>query len=245
VANPLSIVLAPSGAQSTSGSGAAVDIGALRTAARIDVVITTATAGDDNLLALTLETGPSISGPWRAVQDLGTFLPPAGVQKAKAFVADLEQFVRVSWTISGSGPSFTFQVIGTAHVVYADPAAVREVGARKGLLTNVDDRDLAEFCILVSTEADGHLAIGRTLPLTAWDDDLRLHCAKIVVYRFLNAGGRMPTGPDDLIDTEFKDAVKWLRGVGNGSIDPPGLVDSTPEVNEAAFAVASDPPIEW
>lgn len=245
MANPLAIDLAPSAARTTSGSGAAVDIGTLRTAARVDVSITTATAGDNHLLVLTLETGPSASGPWRAVLELGSFPPPTGVQKAKVYVADLEQFVRVSWAISGSSPSFTFQVTGTAHVVYAAPQDVREVGARKGLLAKTDDRDLAEFCILASTEADGHLAIGRTLPLTAWDDDLRLHCSKIVVYRFLNAGGRMPTGPDDLIDTEFKDAVKWLRGVGNGSITPPGLVDSTPDVNEAAYAVVSDPPVDW
>jgi len=236
VANPLTLELAPSAARTTGASGAAIDIGALRTAARVETAVTVAAAGADHVLGLTLETSGSASGPWRAVADLGAFQPGAEPAMLEKYVAGLQRYVRAKWTIDGAAPSFTFQVTAEAHVLYAEPKHIRRFGT---------DDELAEFCIMASTEADGHLAIGRTLPLTKWDADLRRHVSKIAIYIFLNDGGRVPTGPDDLIDIEYKDAIKWLRGVGNGTIVPPGLVDSTPEVNEAAYAVVSDPPTEW
>jgi phage gp36-like protein len=237
VANPLAIELHASAARATSGDGTAVDIGALRSAARLEVSLTAATAGADHVLTLFVETSDSDAGPWRQVAELGT-LEPAPPLKLEASVADLDQYVRLRWVVEGStSPSFTFRVTGEAHVLYAEPKHVS-----KRALGEVTNNELAEHCITASTEADGYLAAGKKLPLTKWDADLRKHCSKIVIYNFLNEGGRTPTGPEDLIDKEYSDAIKWLKGVGAGSIDPPGLVDSTPEISEESFAVVSGEP---
>jgi phage gp36-like protein len=245
VANSLTLELAPSAARASSGNGSASDIGALRTAARVEVAVTEAFAGSDHVLGLTLETAASSSGPWRAVADLGTFQPGEAPATLEKTVAGLLRYARVTWAIEGAAPSFTFQVTGVAHVLYAEPKHVRRFGIQGSALEQVEDAELAEFCIVASTEADGYLRKGKKLPLQAWDDDLRIHASKIAVYRLLDGRGRIPTGPDDLIDKGFANAIKWLIGVGKGSIDPPGLVDATPETEERAYAVASDPPIEW
>lgn len=243
MANPLDITPHASAARIASGNADPIDIGALRTAARLELSLTVATAGA-NTLSVALQTSDSSSGPWRTIGDFGTLDPTAPVKLEKSF-ADLDRYVRVAWTITGSTPSFTFQVTGAAHVLYAEPKHVIRPGSNSAALAGIEPSELADWCIVVSTECDGYLAGGKKLPLTAWADDLQQHAKNIVIYRYLNDRGRIPTGPNDIIDSDFNNAIKWLKGVAAGSIDPPGLVDSTPEISEEAYAVVSDPPRGW
>lgn len=245
MANPLDIEPAPSLARDASGFGSAIDIGVLRTGAELELLVSVTPVGADALLTVTLETSEQSGAGFRVV---GSFPPvtSTGQLKVQKHFGDLDRYVRVSWTIEGSGsPSFTFQVVGTAHVLYAEPRHVRGLGIQAGALDDLDDNALAEFCIVASTEMDGYLGGGFTLPLAKWGPDVRLHGARLAVYHLLSARGRQPLGPDDIIDAGHKNALKWLIGVSKGTIVPPGIVDATPEVEERAFAVASDPPIEW
>lgn len=238
MANALSVELAPIAVRTLDGVGATIDISALRTALRLEVLVTDA-AGSGRQLSVALETSRDGATGWRTVAEVAVPAEPTSL----SLTADaLERFVRMSWNLTGS---FTFGVTGEAHVLYAAPAHVRRLGIRQGAIEDITDGELAEYCIVASVEVDGYLGRGYKLPLTAWDDALRLHCAKIVVYHLLNAQGRQPTGPDDIIDLGYKNAIKWLGGVGSGSIDPPGLIDSTPDVHEMAFAVESEEPRGW
>lgn len=245
MANPLDIEPHASAARTTSGSGTAIDIGPLRSGAELELLVSVVPPGADATLTVTVETSEQSGAGFRAV---GTF-PVAtslGQFKVLEHFADLDRYLRVSWTIEGAGPpSFTFQVVGTAHVLYAEPRHVRGLGIQEAALDGIQDNALAEFCIVSSSEMDGYLGGGFTLPLAKWGPDVRLHGAKIAVYHYLNAKGRIPTGPNDVVDQGYSNALKWLVGVSKGTIVPPGIVDSTPEVEERAFAVVSDPPIEW
>lgn len=237
MANPLAVALAPTGAQTTGGTGSSVDLGALRKALRLELAITAISGGATAELTVELETSADGASGWRPT---GAFTPLGTISALEQHFGPVSRFVRAKWTLTDI-TSVTFTLAGEAHVIYAEPKHVRKFGIKGPALDKVSDAELVEYCIVASTEADGYMAGGMTLPLTAWDDDLRLHVSKITAFHYLNGKGRIPTGPDDLIDMGNAAAVKWLRGVGAGTINPPGLVDSTPEVNESSFAVVSAP----
>jgi phage gp36-like protein len=161
----------------------------------------------------------------------------------KYVLSGLQRYLRVSWAIAGTNPSFTFAVMATAHVIYAQPSDVRNFGMAGDVTSGASDSELADFAIAASTESDGYLAVGKSLPLTAWDETLTTHNAAIATYRYLNARGRQPEGPDDLIDLGFTNAVKWIMAVGDGRIAPPGIIDQTPDNEESAHACVSSAPI--
>lgn len=241
MANPLAVELAPSAARTSNASGTAIDIGALRTAAQLELLVSALSGGADALLQVTVETSEQSGSGYRSV---GTFpaVTSVGQTKVEACFADLDRYLRVSWSVAGAAASFTFQVVGHAHVLYAEPRHVRKLGIQQGALKKVSDNDLAEHCISASVESDGHLKGGFTLPLSAWGIDLRLYNARIAVYNFLQATGWSPIGPEDSILLAYKNALAWLKGVSNGAIDPPDIVDATPTVEERSFAVVSGTP---
>lgn len=239
--NTLAVSLGPAAAVAVGGNGTAVDVGALRKAARLELLVTAITAGTDPRLTVGIEVSPDGSTGWRPI---AAFAPAIGLSRSELVTGPLERFVRATWALQDI-TSVTFTVSGLAHVIYCEPKHMRGLGIKGQALDSVSDGDLVEFCIVASTEADGYLAKGYTLPLSAWDDDLRLHCAKIATYHRANARGRIPTGPDDIVDLGYTNAMRWLGGVGRGAIVPPGIVDTTPEVREYAYAVATEEPRGW
>jgi phage gp36-like protein len=241
VANPLAVSLAPAGAQVAGGTGASVDIGTLRKALRLELVVTALTAGPAPELQVELETSEDGVVGWRPV---AAFSPVTALGTLEQTFGPVARYVRVTWVLVDI-TSVTFTLTGAAHVMYAEPKHIRSLGIKGPALQNVADADLVEYCVVSSTEADGYLGKGHTLPLAAWGFDLRLHCAKLAVYHYLNAKGRVPTGPDDIIDLGYAQAIRWLGGVGGGKIVPPELVDSTPEEHEFAYAVESEPSRDW
>lgn len=241
MSNPLAVSLAPVGAQTASGNGTAVDLGSLRKALRLELVVSAITPGAAPSLELEVQTSEDGATGWRPVAAL---TPLAGLGRLEQTVGPVSRYVRATWALTDI-TSVTFTLEGLAHVIYAEPKHIRSLGIKGPALANVSDAELVEYCIVASTEADGYLAKGYELPFTAWDDDLRLHCAKLATFHYLNAKGRVPTGPDDIIDMGHAQAVRWLGNVGGGKIVPPGLVDSTPEESEFAYAVASEESRGW
>lgn len=236
--NPLAVTLQASAEVSASASGAAVDIGALRSCLKLRLELS-AIAGTTPALAVKIETAPATTGPWQKVADFPTLL--AASAKDQVF-ADCRRYVRATWTLSGGTPTATFGVSGDAHVLYAKVADVGVHAIQPEAIKSVSAAEQAACCLAATDEADGYLGGGKTLPLTAWGDDLTMQVAQIAAFRVLKRRGFQPDGSDDLIVKGRDDAISWLRGVGRGDIEPPGMIDSTPEVYEAGISVYSDTP---
>jgi phage gp36-like protein len=243
MANALAIEPHESGAETASASGAAVDIGALRSAARLRLTCT-AVSGTNPTLVVKLQTAPTESGPWRTAYQFVSL--SAAAVKDSVTVAGLDRYVRADWTIGGTdSPTFTFGLAGEAHVLYATSRDLVRHGLKQETLNNIDPDTLADTLLGASDEADGYLGGGYTLPLTAWSEDLRKHVAKMASYDLMSVNGFRPTGFDELIVKGRDDAVSWLSKIMAGKLEPPGIVDSTVEVFEAGGYVVSSPSRGW
>jgi phage gp36-like protein len=238
MANALAVEPHASAAETASGSATAVDIGALRSCLKLRLDLT-ALSGTTPKLTVYVETASASSGPWKS---LGSF-PALTVTATKdAVFADCLRYNRVRWVLDGATPEAIFAVTGNAHVLYAKVADLGEHGVAKAALANISDSDKAKHCLAATDEADGYLAGGKTLPLTAWSDDLTSKVAEIAAYKALKVRGFQPESSDELIVKGRDDAISWLKGIARGEIDPPGLVDSTPEVYESGISVYSNAP---
>lgn len=232
---PLAITLRPPAAATADGEGAAVDIGAARTAARLTV---TATDGPPQRpFQVAVQTSPDGVGGWVDIDEPLTI----GVLGALDFsVAGAQRFLRVRWSVPES--PVTFGVAGVAHQVYCSPHDIGRYGLREQALLDITTQSaLADACITVSAEADGYLGGRYVLPLVAWDDDLRAHCARMAARYALDASGWQPGGPDEVVERSFDRAIAWLKRLQAGQLAPPGIVDSTPTVFEGGSVVVSRP----
>lgn len=239
---PLSIELAASAARTAAGSGAAVDLGLVasvspRSAARLQVEVT-AFAGLERL-RLVVEHAASSAGPWLELADLN--VEQTGDHDFT--VGDSKRWLRLRWELFGEAgtPSVTFAVAGQAHQVYVSPrglgSAIRVVALNE--VTTASER--ADACIAVSDEADGYLNGRYTLPLKKWSGDLSSMLARMAVRYALDAAGWQPDGPDSVVKEGFAHAIAWLKRLQDGKLEPPGMVDSTPEVFEGGSVVMSRP----
>lgn len=235
-----SITLAASAARTSSGAGASVDLGSAST---VDLAIqVTAVSGTTPTLDLALQTSDD-GAAWQPLESTARIVAP-GRRKVRA--AGSLRYVRVSWTIGGTSPSFTFSVTGSALVVYATPTDLDNLGVAALASENFSDDDKDRFLASATTEADGYLNARYTLPLTAWGDDLRQHVVNIAAYRMLMRRGWSPVSPEDeTVRTGFTDAIAWLQRVKDERISPPDIIDSTPDEYDAGGFVVSKPKRGW
>lgn len=106
-ANVEDLILAPSAARTATGNGAAVELGD-RTAVRLTLDVTAA-SGTGPTLDVTVQTSRD-GVTW---YEAGTFTQATGAgTQRKVFAVD--RFVRGSWTVGGTTPSFTFSMLGEA-----------------------------------------------------------------------------------------------------------------------------------
>lgn len=235
--NPLDVTLHESAEEAASGSGASVDLGDLRQAVGLVLEVLSG-AGS---LVVTLETAPTNAGPWRPQT---SFAALAGTGHAELACSPVARFVRAAWTITSGGP-FTFELRGTAHVVYCTPADLASATLTVKALSTTTQDVQAKACIDASNEADGYLASRYTLPLSAWPSDLRRKVAAMAACDVLTQRGFQPQGPDELIVQNRRDAVSWLMRVGAGTISPPGIADSTPAKRGSTPRLTSNPSRGW
>lgn len=244
MAQPLAVTLAPSAAVVGPGSGAAVDMGALRRALRIDLRVTTFTAVDSDpvpQLAITIETRESNTAPWRFVDTLlagalGAFRLSAG---------GLDRYVRVSWALTNL-TTVTFGVSGMAHVVYCDPSDITNIAVPEQSIEEISASKRADACITISDIADGYIGGAYVLPLTAWPEDLRVFASYLAAAQLFAGRGVDLRGPDKSVIDNRDMALKWFDRLANGRLSPPGMIDTTPETSEGgSFVVSSKPPRGW
>lgn len=101
------VVLAPSAVRTTSGSGTALATD-VHSTARLDLTVTAA-SGTTPSLTVTVETSKDGSTGWVSA---GAFGAVTGAGTSRKTAGGLDRFVRVSWAITGTTPSFTFTVTG-------------------------------------------------------------------------------------------------------------------------------------
>lgn len=238
---PLSITLAALAARTTAGSGDVVDMeDALHRVAKLAVRVTELTASDDApLLTLSVMTSDD-EATWRNVEDIAL----AEVSSRDEFVEGLSRYVRLDWTLADI-TSVTFSVDGISHVVYCDPGDIVEYAIPERAIAQVtQDRRIAA-CISASDQADGYLSTRKQLPLLSWGNDLREHVANIAAAALVRHRGVDPQSADAIVFDGRDQAMRWLKSIATGAIDPPGMVDSTTETNEGGSVVVSSPSRGW
>lgn len=100
------VTLAPSAARTADGSGSAFEVGP-HTTARLALVCS-ARSGTTPTLDVTVET--SFDGStWRSQ---GTFAQINATGTTRKSFGGLDRYVRVTWVVGGTTPSFTFSVSG-------------------------------------------------------------------------------------------------------------------------------------
>lgn len=241
MADPLAIVLQASGPQTASASGSAVDIGALRSCVKAQLIVS-AISGTGAEIEAIVETAPASTGPWLKV---ASFPKLTVARSCEQVFADCQQFVRLRWVLAGTSPAVTFGATGVAHVLYATLRDTETHGIPKKAIASVPAEERAEHALAASGEAEGYLAGGYTLPLLAWPDELRMQVAQLAVYRTMSRRGFQPEGSDDLIIKNKDDAISWLGKIAKGIIKPPGIQDSTPDKSGSRVRVQTGEARGW
>lgn len=236
----LAVELAASAARTASGNGSDVDIGALRRALKLTARVTTYTPVDLDptpSVLLTVQTRATSSLPWRTSDTLSVTATGA----YELACGELDQLVRVTWTLTNM-TTVTFEVLGEAHVVYCDPS---DVTVPAGALDDVSASDKALAAIRISDVADGYLNSAFELPLTAWDEGLRLRSAELLTAKLFRDRGCDPSGSDKVVFDAEAAALKWFDRLADGRIKPPGIVDQTPDSFEGGSYVVSQESRGW
>jgi hypothetical protein len=238
MANPLPITLLPSEARSGTGSGSPVDIGEIRSAARLVAMVST--LEDEGTVALSVQTSPD-GTTWSSAGDFEFFQATGHTIE---FFGPLKRFVRVRWEIAGDDPA-TFEVSGNAHVVYCDPADISRFSLPERALDGITNSERVGACIAATDISDGYVGGAYKLPLVAWGDDLRAQTAKLAGAQLLRFRGVDPEGPDAVVFQGEEKATEWLNRLANGRLSPPGIIDQTPAVFEGGSVVVSRPRRGW
>ena len=236
MANPLAITLHALGIESSSGQSAAVDIEAIRSAARLTLTITAVVGGAPTI---TLETSPDGTTGWRHV---GGFTALGAAASEERSFDQCDRYLRVAWTV---GTSATFSVAGDAHQLFVQRADVEaEIG--ESALSEVEGNDYANALIKASCDIEDALAGAYVPPFSAIPLSVRQRGGAIAAFRALKQRGFDPDNPADaLVLKGNDDAMSWLARVARGALKPPGIIDSTPATYEAAAAVVSNTARGW
>jgi hypothetical protein len=212
MADPLSVTLHALGAEASAGSGDAVDIGELRSALTLELVVSV-TPGQ---VLVVLETSPDGLGGWREVEKFSA--AKSATRESRSFDR-CDRFMRVSWNAAA-----TFGVVGEAHVLYATREDV--LGAELPL-KGVQECKMsawAQCLIAASGDSEDAVATSNPMPLTKWPASLRSKTARIAAWNLIRARGIDANSTADMtVKDAHDDAQKWLLRVSRGELKPPGL----------------------
>ncbi|MGW8285758.1 MAG: hypothetical protein ACWGPR_08570 [Candidatus Deferrimicrobiaceae bacterium] len=212
MANALDVTLHAAGQETTSTSAIGVDIGAYRSAVRLNLACTEVTGGP---LAVFVETSQDNSTGWRPV---GAFVSVSSAPKKLSLsVLDCDQYVRVRWTLTTTA---TFAVYGTAHTLFADPDDMPRVFPAV-ILDGISMDTQADALITASCDAEDAISHTRELPITKWSASMRRRVAVIAAYRCMMSRGFNPDNPsDEVLRMEADKAEKWLAKVQKDELRP-------------------------
>jgi len=254
---PLTIELHASSAETVTGSGTGVDVTKndagtsgtyTRGAARLRLDVS-AVSGTNPTLDVVVQTGPSSTGPWKQV---GAFTRATATTWEELPVAGLLDWVRVSWTIAGTDtPTFTFAVTGAAQIVYCSPADLR---LPADSAATISDATKAKHILAATGKVAAALNVANLLPLTSWGEDIRDAAAIIATVEMFDEVGWRPEADFDkrlllryhnVVGSIDQNEAGWLDKVATGRLLPVGLVDATPDTEEAGPVMYSTAARGW
>lgn len=129
---------------------------------------------------------------------------------------------------------------------YATITDLARLGVVPATLAGLSSETKEAALSAASSLASGYLQSQFALPLSEWGDDLRRAVVAIAVYDLLSHRGYDPEASGNLtIRDRYEDSVQWLRDVAAGRVSPSGIVDSTPECDDAGPVVVTRPKRGW
>lgn len=229
--------LRESAAETASGVGPSIDLGARDRLLR-QVLTVTAAAGT---LVVRLEASADGASGWRS---FATFAPLTTTGSERCTFIAPERYVRVGWTITG-GVGHTFGIDGHKGVVFANLEQLEQFGMAKGALASLSPTTKAEELAGTTELASGILAVRYDPPIVTKSLDLAKAVCKIAVYELLSVRGLNPDGDDSNIRTRYEDAMKWLEKVASGAITPVDLIDTSPDEDGWGVEMVTHAPRPW
>lgn len=104
---------------------------------------------------------------------------------------------------------------------YCTTDELARFGIRSDALRGIDVDDQQGAIDSASAEIDSYIGSQYTLPLVAWESDLRRACAKMAVCDLLMVRGVNSAHPnDDRLFEDRQEVVKWLTKIANGDLSP-------------------------
>jgi phage gp36-like protein len=115
---------------------------------------------------------------------------------------------------------------------YVTEAEFLDQGLPIDALTGILSATIIQALEWASSTANSYLRKRYTLPLVAWDDDLRRVVVKIAVYDLMCIRGFRPGSETDAaIVKNHDDAILWLKAVAKSEIEP-SITDSSADLDE-------------
>jgi hypothetical protein len=136
------------------------------------------------------------------------------------------------------------------HELLVTAAELPQYGLDASFIESFDEEIIEANLQAVTDEALGRMAPTVTPPITAWGADIKGACARIAVYELKSLTGLAPVqsavGDENLL-VRAQQARDYLDAIGQGKIQPIGLVDSSAdgEAGGVIVAMASDDQRGW
>ncbi len=104
---------------------------------------------------------------------------------------------------------------------YCTAAELAKYGIRAEALRSISEEDQLAAIDAASDEMDGYFGARYTLPLTVWESDVRMNCARLAVYQLMVVRGfnSSRAGDEQLLE-QVQMTRSWLKGISLGSIVP-------------------------
>lgn len=222
----MALTLAQSQTVTSAGVGALVSTGLVLAGA--DVTISVTALDDELTVSLIGDDG---------VLDM-QLITTVGKHTLRGIVGSK---VQIGW--DPTAPA-TFNATAVTQQCYCELGDLSSA-IRDAAIEEHTTRERLEHLFQCSAVANGYIASAYQLPLTAWGLDLRKATAALWAASLVRARGAHFEGPDGVVIKAEADAFAWLRNVANGRINPPDIVDSTPDEEEYGLVVASRPQRGW
>jgi phage gp36-like protein len=105
--------------------------------------------------------------------------------------------------------------------IYAEQSDLSAFGINPNALKNTDPTAIGKALASASRKIDSYLPSKFTLPLVAWDDNIKEATCVIAAYTAMSARGFNPeSGSDKNIRDRYLDQIRWLERVASGSVTP-------------------------
>ena len=205
MANPTTLTLHASGAESGAGSGDAVDVGAARSAAILSLRATVVTAE----LRVAVQTSPDGSTGWRQVCSLPALMSAGRTERA---VDELERYVRATWP---AGTDATFELLAEAHQLYATRSDLLDSLSAE-ILQRADSKRpgaVARALLNASSRVASALKPIYPMPLTTIPLVVKDNTGALAALQVLTLNGLAGGGIDALVQQRAEAARLWLKAV--------------------------------